>query len=404
MSRAGRGAFLFVPTGPVLNPALFFSTTRHPMPFPLAEPRCHDFYVARYGIYRLFQAIGCGPADTVLVPAYHQGNEVLAIRATGARVAFYSIGRDLQPDLDEVRALARRGARALLAIHYAGWPQPIRELATIRREFGLHLVEDCALAFLSESGGRPLGSYGDDAAFCLYKTLPIPNGAVVVRNRADLAGLPEPPTRSCGALSAVGRSLELSFAWWRNRFEPGGAALFGLKRMVGRALSGMALARHPVGDEGFDAARASLRMSDVSRRLLPRFDYAAIRARRRQNLSLLQERLGGEPGAFGVLPEGACPLFYPLLVRDKAGVVRQLRARGIEAIPFWNNGDPEAHSFPDARFLREHLVDLPIHQDVTPERIDHMAAAIQSLGRSAGSPRLPWSLSNASTTRQASIA
>ena len=44
---------------------------------------------------------------------------------------------------------------------------------------------------------------------------------------------------------------------------------------------------------------------------------------------------------------------------------------------FWNGGDPDTrgHDHADAWYLREHLVELPIHQDITPEQIDYMARA-----------------------------
>ena len=64
------------------------------------------FFRARNAIYYLFMALkSLRPRLSVLVPDYHSGNEVLALRAAGATVQFYPIGRDLQPDLDAVRWL-----------------------------------------------------------------------------------------------------------------------------------------------------------------------------------------------------------------------------------------------------------------------------------------------------------
>ena len=51
------------------------------------------------------------------------------------------------------------------------------------------LVEDCALSLLSEADGRPLGSFGDWSVFCLCKTLPLPNGALLVQNGPRLKSL-----------------------------------------------------------------------------------------------------------------------------------------------------------------------------------------------------------------------
>ena len=46
-----------------------------------------------------------------------------------------------------------------------------------------------ALSLLSEPDGEPLGSFGDWSIFCLYKTLPVPNGALLVQNAMPLGGL-----------------------------------------------------------------------------------------------------------------------------------------------------------------------------------------------------------------------
>jgi hypothetical protein len=65
-------------------------------------------------------------------------------------------------------------------------------------------------------------------------------------------------------------------------------------------------------------------------------------------------------------------------VADKAAAARMLRACGIQAMEFWNHGDPEANGA-DALFLREHVLELPIHQDVTPEQVEYMAEQVQRL-------------------------
>jgi hypothetical protein len=49
---------------------------------------------------------------------------------------------------------------------------------------------------------------------------------------------------------------------------------------------------------------------------------------------------------------------------------------------YWNGGDPDTRrpEHADAWYLREHLVELPIHQDITPEQVDFMARRVLGLG------------------------
>src|SRR5262245_46992414 len=87
---------MYIPPWPSLNPVqLFVPDVERPMPFPLNVEGNRYFYVARNGIYHLFRSLGFGKGDTVLVPDYHHGNEIYAIRASGATLRFYPIQRDL---------------------------------------------------------------------------------------------------------------------------------------------------------------------------------------------------------------------------------------------------------------------------------------------------------------------
>ena len=81
------------------------------------------------------------------------------------------------------------------------------------------------------------------------------------------------------------------------------------------------------------------------------------------------------------LEPGVCPLFFPILVRDKEAAAAALWQRGIEAVQFWNYGDPEAAPLEgeDARYLREHVLEIPIHQDIGLEQIDYSARQILDL-------------------------
>jgi dTDP-4-amino-4,6-dideoxygalactose transaminase len=115
-----------------------------------------------------------------------------------------------------------------------------------------------------------------------------------------------------------------------------------------------------------------------------RFDYSRIVERRRQNFMLLADRLGGVvPLVRADLQEGVCPLFFPILVSDKRATARALQTYGVEAIEFWNQGDPqaEARNQGASQFLRRHVLELPIHQEVSTERIHYIADRVRAVVR-----------------------
>jgi len=352
--------------------------------FPFNAPHRLPFYRARNAIYHLFRAlIDTNPGLTVLAPDYNSGNEILAMRAAGASLRYCPVPRNLTLDPDDVERQCRiHNPDLLYVIHYAGWPQPMAELVELCRRRGMLLVEDCALSLLSEVDGHPLGSSGDWSVFCLYKTLPLPNGALLVQNGPRLEALERLHLRDAGSASVLGRSAELLVQRLRGRANGVGAALQAVKRGMGRAAGALAVRRANVGDIGFTLDEVDLAMSPLSGRLLQRFDYRAIRQRRVDNYCRLAALLRPDVvQVFPSIPSGVCPLFFPVVVPDKHAAAQQLRAQGVDALEFWNDScEPGGHEMgPDAQFLRRHVLELPIHQDLTSRHIDHIARQINNL-------------------------
>jgi dTDP-4-amino-4,6-dideoxygalactose transaminase len=130
----------------------------------------------------------------------------------------------------------------------------------------------------------------------------------------------------------------------------------------------------------FDPARKDLGMSPLSAVVARRVDAAEIVGARRRNYYLLLGRLRERvPPVFADVPAGACPLFYPLLCDDKAAVADRLLAQGIETVDFWREGHAlcPAHEFPEAAALRRRVLEVPVHQDLGPEDMARVAAAVE---------------------------
>jgi perosamine synthetase len=139
------------------------------------------------------------------------------------------------------------------------------------------------------------------------------------------------------------------------------------------------VSRVAVGNTGFDLKAVNIGMSGVSHRLLPRFKYENIKATRQRNYRFLAERLREFAAMLPrTIDHEMCPLFFPLLVQDKQTAARTLWQHGVEAVEFWNEGDPEARRPGSAaEFLRRHVLEIPIHQDVTLSHLAYTADLIK---------------------------
>ncbi|MEO5365080.1 MAG: DegT/DnrJ/EryC1/StrS aminotransferase family protein [Magnetococcus sp. WYHC-3] len=119
-------------------------------------------------------ALDIGHGDKVVVTPRSFVASVSAVVRVGAQPVF----ADVHPDSGNITAesvqkvLAAR-PRAVLVVHLAGWPADMPDLMTLAREHDLRLIEDCAQAHGARVNGRPVGSWGDAAAFsfCTEKIL-----------------------------------------------------------------------------------------------------------------------------------------------------------------------------------------------------------------------------------------
>ncbi|MDZ7696573.1 MAG: DegT/DnrJ/EryC1/StrS aminotransferase family protein [Deltaproteobacteria bacterium] len=66
---------------------------------------------------------------------------------------------------DTIAAVLTPRTRGIIAVHLAGWPCDMDTILALAREKGLWVVEDCAQAHGATYKGRPVGSFGDAAAF-----------------------------------------------------------------------------------------------------------------------------------------------------------------------------------------------------------------------------------------------
>jgi dTDP-4-amino-4,6-dideoxygalactose transaminase len=330
-------------------------------PFPLDEAGCSLHALGRHAIWQGVKTLGLTAGDEILVPAYHHGSEIEALVRAELGCRFYGLAEGLEPDEAELDALIGRRTRALLLIHYLGFPQDGPRWRSWCDERGLVLIEDAAQAWLGSFGGLPLGSFGDISIFCLYKTFGLPEGGALLA-RARPAASDSANGLGLGRLIGRHRSWLLARSAWLARL---GAAL--------------ERERPYSPDQDFALGDPRSRPSIATTFLLPRLADPEAARRRRANYQLLLERLGDlVPQPFAVLPDGASPFVFPVETSKRDELLSRLALRGIEANAFWSVPHP---SLPVSRFgfvqsLRARVVALPVHQELRPQDIERLSEAL----------------------------
>jgi len=350
--------------------------------FPFDQPGLRYRYFARNAVWDAIHLLGLSE-KRVLMPAYHHGVELETLLAAGVRPVFYRVDGEMRCDFDDARAHAQ-DVSALYVIHYAGFAQDMTEARALANELRVPLIEDCALSLLSRDGERPLGSSGDVSVFCLYKTVPVPNGgALLARGEwaRKLDTLPEvarPPLLSTVSHLAGNllSNLELRTG------ELGRRARQAVRETSRRLVQRAGVERVSTGTMHFNLADVHLGMSALSHLVLRNQDFSAIVERRRRNYFLLYAMLRDlAPPVTGELKPGICPLFYAVVVDDKAGAMARLLARGVETVDFWRVRHPAvpAGMYPEVDRLREHVLELPVHQDLSPADVEHIGHCMREL-------------------------
>jgi dTDP-4-amino-4,6-dideoxygalactose transaminase len=353
-----------------------------PLVFPFDQPGLRYRYFARNAVWDAVKLLGLS-GRRVLLPAYHHGVELEALLAAKVEPVFFNVDAQMRCDFDDARERAR-GVSAVYVIHYAGFPQDTPAARKLADELGVPLIEDCALSLLSRDGEKPLGSFGDLSIFCLYKTIPVPNGGALL-GRGEFARLvasmapPERPPLTSTVSHLIGgllSNLEL-------RAGEAGRRVRHTLRETSRALVNRAgVERVATGTQHFELEDVGLGMSAISHLVLRNQDYARIVEHRRRNYFLLFAMLRDvAPPVTGELQSGVCPLFYPVEVDDKAGAMARLLARGVETVDFWRVRHPSlpAGRFPDVDRLRERVLELPVHQDLSTADVEHVASCVREL-------------------------
>jgi dTDP-4-amino-4,6-dideoxygalactose transaminase len=268
-------------------------------------------------------AAGLGLGDEVIVPAFTFVASAAAVRYVGATPVLCDVSspREFNIDPADVARRITPRTRAVIGVHFCGYPARAAELRALCDEHGLILIEDCAQAIGArlDGDGRQAGTVGDLGAFSFFskKQLCVGEGGMVTTasdERAERVRL----LRSHALTSST---------WDRHRgHDPA----------------------YDIVDVGFnyriDEPRAALGLSRLARL------QEALDARR-ATVRAYRERLAELPGVELCFDEGAVErsshFAFPVLLPDRERRDRfrdALKADGVQTTWY-----PALHTFTDYR-------------------------------------------------------
>ena len=118
------------------------------------------------------RCLGLQPGEKVLTTPLSAFATTLAILRAGGVPVFVDVDDFGRIDLAQCReVLAKdKSIRFLVPVHLYGFPLPLDELARLKTDFDLRIVEDCAQSIGASYGGTRAGTIGQIAATSFYPT------------------------------------------------------------------------------------------------------------------------------------------------------------------------------------------------------------------------------------------
>lgn len=340
-------------------------------------------------LHSAYFAVGVGPGDEVLCPAYTWHASATPIIHCGATPVFCDIRPEsMTLDPEDVERRITDRTKAICAVHVWGNVCDMDRLCEIARSHKVALIEDASHAHGALWKGRPVGSFGEVGCFSMQGSKSVSGGesGVAVTDSAELYD-------RMVLLGHFGRPRQ-------------GAV--DVVNTIGDMSLGIKYRAHPW----------AIAMANVGLKRLPE-----LNAKRTANSAFLNDQLRDCPGltVFDPLPGATRGGFleYKFLVTPEAlsvasreRIVQAMQAEGapvtadrysdlnftyglLHAAPLFNEVDrralggcfydptrsepPLKPSLPVAEDLNQRLISLPGFIDVTRESLAEVAAAMRKV-------------------------
>lgn len=245
--------------------------------------------------------------------------------------------------------------RALIVVHYGGYPADLDELYSLALEHGITIIEDCAHACGATYKGKRIGSHGDFHAFSFHavKNLPMGDGgALTVRSSEHDARLRR--LRWLGIdKDTYRRTTKSSYEWDYDVPE------VGFKYHMNDIEAAIGLAQLDLVD------RENARRAEIAGRYRDALSSVAGLALTRHS----EDRTS----SFHL---------FPVLVENREGFIAKLKDAGIGVGVHYRRNDEypmyQKADLPNAEWLSSRVVSLPMHMCLTDDDVGYVTDTIAS--------------------------
>ena len=304
-----------------------------------------------------------GAGKTIWLPAFMCKSLLKPIQSCGLNINYYDIDEQFMPKLSHIKISK---GDYVLVVHFFGILINLEKIKKLCLENEFILIEDCAHILPDTYAAYFAGKFGDISIFSFRKILPVLYGGIITRgyelNKKDSFCIPIIRTSIKKKLLTIIERVAFIF----------GINILLLKKKL-RSIFG-----------NTDTSTLSGEQNSV---LYAKKDYTHnnndsylinVINKRKENYKQLSNQLMNFDKIsmiFPNLPDGSCPQFFPILVKNKQVIFDELIKFGIEAIIWPGEEKLEIllDDYPGTALFDKNLLLLPIHHDLTKVHIRYIA-------------------------------
>ena len=147
------------------------------------------FFSCTSSLFLSLKVLGISKGDEVITTSMTFCSTVNCIINCGAIPVLCDIdsySKNICPDEIEKKITSK--TKAIIPVHFAGYPCEMDRIMQIAKEYKLFVIEDCAHAIESKFKGKHCGTFGDIGCFSFYatKNIAIGEGGMAISNQKEL--------------------------------------------------------------------------------------------------------------------------------------------------------------------------------------------------------------------------
>ena len=324
---------------------------------------------ATAGLHLALEACGIGPGDAVIVPTLTFTATAEVVRYLGAEVILVDVDETTRTlDLEHAERRLTANCKAIMPVHFGGYPCDMEKMMGFARRHGLKVIEDAAHALPTRCDGRLIGSWESDAcvfSFYANKTITTGEGGMMVTRDPQLAARARKMRTHGLDRDAFDRFRKVGASWAYDVVAPG--------------------FKYNLTDIASAIGVVQLGRAD------------SMQASRQRAAERYLERLAGLPlDCPAPAPRGGLHSWhlFPIRVHETARVTRDeliaaLNAQGIgtsvhyrplHQMTYWKERYPAAPGeFPVADRYFAGAVTLPLFPGMSDSQVDRVAAVVREI-------------------------